>query len=552
MADRWFEEAVVYCLDVETFLDTNGDGIGDLRGVIARLGYLARLGVTTLWLNPVHASPRRDDGYDVTDFYSVHPQIGSLGDFVDLIDEAANHGIRVMIDLVVNHTSNEHPWFVSARGDPASQYRDWYVWSDERPADVRQGVVFPHHQATTWTHDRKAGAWYFHRFYDFEPDLNPANPDVRDEIMRIMGFWLQLGVAGFRMDAAPFVIEIVQADAAPTKDFELLHAMREYASWRRGDAVFLAEANVPRDELIEYFGSGDRLPMLFNFLLNQRLFLALAREEAAPLRQGVTETPTIPPSCQWATFLRNHDEIDLSGLTPDERAEVFDAFGPDPSMQLYDRGIRRRLAPMLGGDRRRIELAYSLQFTLPGTPVIRYGEEIGMGDDLSLPERNAIRTPMQWDASENGGFSTAPRRALVRPVIADGEYGYPRVNVADQRRDSKSLLGWIERAVRVLRECPEFGTGEPRVVDVRGHPSVFAVAYDAPSGAMLALHNLSGRGVTVDLGPQAEQQGQAPAEVFSTVGHRDQVDDTLDRVRLAPYGYRWIRLRSSPGPGLHT
>jgi maltose alpha-D-glucosyltransferase/alpha-amylase len=373
---------------------------------------------------------------------------------------------------------------------------------------------------------------------------------VRDEILRIMGFWLQLGVAGFRMDAAPFVIEQVRADAEPTKDFELLRQMREYASWRRGDATFLAEANVPRDELTEYFGSGDRLPMLFNFLLNQRLFLALAREEATPLRQGVTETPTIPSSCQWATFLRNHDEIDLSSLSPDERAEVFDAFGPDPSMQLYDRGIRRRLAPMLGGDRRRIELAYSLQFTLPGTPVIRYGEEIGMGDDLSLPERNAIRTPMQWDASENAGFSTAPRRALVRPVIADGEYGYPRVNVADQRRDSKSLLSWLERAVRVLRECPEFGTGSPRVVDVRGHPTVFALAYDAPTGAMLALHNLSGRGVTVDLGPQAEQQGQTPAEVFSTTAHRDQVDETLDGIRLAPYGYRWIRLRSSPGPGL--
>jgi maltose alpha-D-glucosyltransferase/alpha-amylase len=248
--------------------------------------------------------------------------------------------------------------------------------------------------------------------------------------------------------------------------------------------------------------------------------------------------------------LRNNDEIDLSGLTPDERADVFDAFGPDPSMQLYDRGIRRRLAPMLGGDRRRIELAYSLQFTLPGTPVIRYGEEIGMGDDLSLPERNAIRTPMQWDASENGGFSTAARRALVRPVIADGAYGYPRVNVADQRRDPKSLLSWIERAIRVLRECPEFGTGTPRVVDVRGRPSVFAVAYDTPSGAMLALHNLSGRGVTVDLGPQAEQQGQTPAEVFSAAAHREQPDETLDGIRLAPFGYRWIRLRSSPGPGL--
>ena len=548
MAERWFKEAVIYCLEVESFLDTTGDGTGDLRGVIARLDYLSRLGVTTLWLNPIHASPYRDDGYDVTDYYSVNPRIGSLGDFVDLMNEAESHGIRVMIDLVVNHTSNEHPWFQSARSDPKSRYRDWYVWSEARPRDIRQGIVFPHHQATTWTHDRKAGEWYFHRFYDFEPDLDSANPQVRDEILRVIGFWLQLGVAGFRMDAAPFVIEQVHADTEPTKDFELLRRMHEYASWRRGDAVFLAEANVPRDELPEYFGDADRLQMLFNFRLNQQLFLALAREHAATLRQGVTETPTIPPLCQWATFLRNHDEIDLSALTPDERAEVFDAFGPDPSMQLYDRGIRRRLAPMLGGDRRRIELAYSLLFTLPGSPVIRYGEEIGMGDDLSLPERDAIRTPMQWDASENGGFSTAPRRNLVRPAIAEGQYAYSRVNVADQRRDAQSLLSWMERAVRTLRECPEFGTGTPRIVDVRGHPSVFAIAYDAPSGAMLAVHNLSGRGVTVDLGPQPEQQGQSPAEVFSAAAHRDQVDDKLGKVRLAPHGYRWVRLRSSPGP----
>jgi maltose alpha-D-glucosyltransferase/alpha-amylase len=546
MTQRWFKEAVIYCLEVETFLDSDGDGWGDLPGVIARLDYLARLGVTTLWLNPIHASPRRDDGYDVTDHYSVHPRIGSLGEFVELVNEAANHGIRVVIDLVVNHTSNEHPWFQSARGDPDSPYRDWYVWSDKRPADLRQGIVFPHHQATTWTRDRKAGAWYFHRFYDFEPDLNVRNPRVRDELLRIIGFWLQLGVAGFRMDAAPFVIELTQADAEPTKDFDLLRRMREHAAWLRGDAVFLAEANVPRDELPKYFGDGDRLPMLFNFTLNERLFLALAREDAAPLRQGVTETPSIPPSCQWATFLRNHDEIDLSGLAPDERAEVFAAFGPEPAMQLYDRGIRRRLAPMLDGDRRRIELAYSLQFTLPGTPVLRYGEEIGMGDDLSLPERDAIRTPMQWDAGDNGGFSTAPRSALVRPPVRDGPYAYERVNVADQRRDAKSLLAWMERAVRSLRECPEFGTGTPRVVDIRGRPGVFAIAYDGPHGAVLALHNLSRRAVTVDLGPQPEQRGQPPGEVFSSVAHKEPVDASLENIKLAPYGYRWIRLRSSP------
>ena len=392
MSDRWFKEAVIYSVEVETFLDTNGDGWGDLRGLVSRLDYLSRLGVTALWLNPIHATPNRDDGYDVSDYFSVASRLGTLGEFVDVVHEADSRGIRVMIDLVVNHTSDEHPWFQSARSQDDSPYRDWYVWSKKRPSDIKQGVVFPHHQATTWSRDRKAHAWYYHRFYDFEPDLNAANPDVREEIKRVIGFWLQLGVAGFRVDAAPFTIELTHPDDTnPTKDFALLTELHDYAAWRRGDAVMLAEANVPEGELSDYFGEGDRMTMLFNFLLNQQLFLALARGDATPLRRGVAETPTVPSVCQWATFLRNHDELDLSRLEDHEREEVFKAFGPDDDMQLYDRGIRRRLAPMLAGDRQRLELAYSLLFTLPGTPVLRYGEEIGMGDDLSLPERNAIR-----------------------------------------------------------------------------------------------------------------------------------------------------------------
>ena len=290
MPERWYRQAVIYCLDVDTFQDSNGDGIGDLPGLIDRLDHLARLGVTCIWLNPIHPSPDRDDGYDITDYYAVHPQLGSLGDFVELIHQADNRGMRVMIDLVVNHTSDEHPWFQSARSDPKSPYRDWYVWSKDEPADLHQGMVFPGYQDSTWTFDDAAKAWYYHRFYDFQPDLNMENPRVRQEIEKIIGFWLQLGVAGFRLDAAPFIIEINKpGESAGRHDFTWLDDFYAQLSWRRGDAVILAEANVEAQELLDYFGDGRRLPMLFNFLLNQRTFLALARGEVGPILQALAE-----------------------------------------------------------------------------------------------------------------------------------------------------------------------------------------------------------------------------------------------------------------------
>jgi maltose alpha-D-glucosyltransferase/alpha-amylase len=545
MHERWYKQAVVYCVDVETFQDSNGDGVGDLAGLTSRLDYLARLGVTCLWLNPIHPGPNRDDGYDVTDFYGVDPRLGTLGDFAELVHQADNRGLRVIIDLVVNHTSDEHPWFKAARADPKSPYREWYVWSKEEPSDRRQGMVFPGQQRETWTWDDEAGAWYYHRFYDFQPDLNMSNPDVRAEVRKIMAFWLQVGVSGFRMDAAPFIIELTHPnEPEPRKEFGYLREFRELLSWRRGDAVILAEANAERDELVEYFGSGDRLPMLFNFLLNQRQFLAMARGDAGPIVSALEAAPSIPDSCQWATFLRNHDEIDLGRLTERERADCFAAFGPDESMQLYGRGIRRRLAPMLGNDRRRIELAYSVQCTLPGTPVLRYGEEIGMGDDLSLKERDAIRTPMQWSGAMNGGFSTARAKQLCRPVISGGDFGFETVNVEAQRRDPDSLLHWMERMLRTLRECPEFGMGAPMPVDT-GQSAVLGVLYQAPGGVMLALHNLSERDCSVDLGEQPGQEGD-PFEVFSDQTY-DVVGPELKAVELAGHGYRWIRLRETPG-----
>jgi maltose alpha-D-glucosyltransferase/alpha-amylase len=526
---RWYKDALVYELSVRTFADSNGDGIGDFKGLTGRLDYLAALGVTTLWLLPFQPSPWRDDGYDVTDYYGVHPDFGDLGDFARFVEQAGDRGLRVVIDLVLNHTSSEHPWFQAARaGDP--RYRDYYVWAKARPPDAEKGVVFPGVQKTTWSFDRKAGEYYFHRFYDFQPDLNVANPVVRDEMEKVIGFWINLGIAGYRVDAVPFLIQAVTPEQRePPPTFEYLCAFRQYLSWRAGDAVLLGEANVERDEIEDYFRAGG-LHMLFNFTVNQQLWLALAREDARPLIAALDATVGIPESDQWANFLRNHDEVDLGRLVDDERRDVFRVFGPKPEMQLYDRGIRRRLAPMLGGDRRRLELAFSLLLTLPGTPVVYYGDEIGMGDDLSLHEREPVRTPMQWSRAPNAGFSSAPRAKLSTPVVARGPFGYRRVNAADQRRDPGSLLSWFRRAVQARRESFEIGNGrwEPLAA---GSSSVLALRFSSDHRELTVLHNLSAEGL------RARVDGTGLVDLFA-----DRTYDPPGRtVELDGHGYRWLR-----------
>ena len=547
MSERWYKEAVIYCVEVDTFRDSDGDGFGDLRGLISRLDYLAWLGVTCLWLNPIHPSPHRDDGYDVADYYAVDSRLGSLGDFAELALEARERGIRLILDLVVNHTSDQHPWFQSARKDPKSPYRDWYVWSDEEPANRRQGIVFPGEQTETWTYDKTAKAWYFHRFYGFQPDLNWANHEVREEIKKVMGFWLQLGASGFRIDAAPFVLDMTAPDDDnPPQDFGILDDWRQDVSWRKGDAVLLCEANVDPDKLTDYVtstpgGPNDRAHMLFAFLLNARLWLALARQQAEPVVEALRAQPAMPAMAQWATFLRNHDELDLSRLTKDQEAEVFRAFAPKKEMQLYDRGIRRRLAPMLKGDRRRMELAYSLQFTMPGTPVVRYGEEIGMGEDLALHGRDAIRTPMQWDTSAGGGFSSGDPKTFVRPVQTTGAYGARRTNVESQMTDTSSLLRWFQRLIATLRMCPEVGVGTCSVVDVELPASVLVHRFEAPEGEMLLLHNLGDRDVVVDLSSTVKPEGK-PVEVFADTAY-PAATKRLSGLELNGYGYRWLRLR---------
>lgn len=548
MNPRWYSEAVVYSCDVETFADSNGDGVGDLRGLIGRLDYLARLGVTCLWLNPIHPTPGRDDGYDVTDFYGIDPRLGNPGDFADLLYRAENHGIKVMLDLVVNHTSDEHPWFRSAVSSPDSPYRDWYIWSDEEPTDRFQGMVFPGEQSETWTFSEAAGAWYYHRFYDFQPDLNFKNPLVRNEIKKILTFWLRLGVAGFRIDALPFILELTEpGNPDSPKDYEFLTELRQVVQWQRGDAVLLAEANVEPDQLGRYFGdlggSNNRVHMLFDFLLNGRIALALARGDAEPIIDGLRDTPTLPDGGQWATFLRNHDEIDLSRLTTNQREDTLAAFGPDENMRLYDRGIRRRLAPMLGNDRARLELAYALQFSLRGTPVLRYGDEIGMGENLKLVGRNAIRTPMQWSAGPNGGFSSAPKKALCRPVISGGDFGFETVNVRAQRHDPTSLLAWFERMIRALRECPEIGAGDCTPIDVELPAGVLAHRADGSTGSTVFLHNLTDQPGRVDL---STLDGDV-VDLDEMLADRDYGPLTsLDKLELNGYGYRWIRLSRNP------
>jgi maltose alpha-D-glucosyltransferase/alpha-amylase len=548
---QWYRNAVIYSVDVGLFQDTDDDGVGDFRGMLRRLDYLSRLGVTVLWLSPIHPSPRRDGGYDITDHYGVHPWFGSFGDFCQFLNEADERGIRVMLDFVVNHTSDEHPWFRSARADPDSPHRDWYVWSDTEPPDRFEGQVFPGVESEIWTYDEQADAWYRHRFYSFEPDLNTENPEVRDEIRKIAEAWLRAGVSGYRIDAAPFLIEPKRPGTAHSgaRDHAFYRELRERMSWLRGDATLLAEANVSNDEVLEYFGHADgsasRIQMLFAFRLNQAIMLALARQDARPIVATVRDLPDLPRHAQWATFLRNHDEVDLGRLTEEEREEVFRAFGPDPDMQLYDRGIRRRLAPMLGGDRRRLEMAYSLQFTMPGTPVIRYGDEIGMGENLGLPERDAIRTPMQWDDTPNAGFSRADPAQLPRPVIADGEYSYHRINVTDQRRDPNSLLVWFERTLHNLRECEEIGSGEHTMFDVEP-PHVLVHLATGETGTMLFIHNLADVPCRLDVRQQAgrlDQPGR-PLSVVADGEYPEKID--LDAVELHGYGYRWIRLHRNP------
>ncbi len=534
--DLWYKNAIIYSLDLETFMDLNADGVGDFEGLTRRLDYLQAMGVDTLWLAPFQPTPNRDNGYDIKDYYGVDHRHGSSGNFVEFMHQAKKRGLKVLIDLVVNHTSDEHEWFQDARSSEDALHRDWYVWSKKKPEDWDEGMVFPGVQEQTWTYDKKAKAYYHHHFFDFQPDLNMDNSEVRAEIRRIMGYWLELGVSGFRVDAVPFMLQSTAGGKGEHTHFEYLREFRRFLQWRKGDAILLGEANVMPKESKKYFGDeGDGIHLMFNFYVNQYLFYALATSDTKPLSDALEATRSHFPTSQWAHFLRNHDELDLGRLTDEERQKVFDRFGPDENMQLYGRGIRRRLSSMLG-NRSHTELAYSMMYSLPGTPVIRYGDEIGMGENLSLNERDAVRTPMQWSKDAQAGFSEAEK--LVHELVTDGPYAYKHINVADQRREPGSLLNWMTSLIRLRKECPEIGWGDWTVlkIDIQ---EVLVMCYCWQGSSLVIIHNFDEKAHEIHLDLKQEQTEKLTDLMQDYESMQDK--NGIHHITLDAYGYRWLR-----------
>jgi len=540
MDTPWYTDAVIYGVDVEKYADGNGDGVGDFIGLCERISYIASLGVTCIWLLPFYGSPGRDNGYDVSDYYAINPRVGTREDFLNFLHKAGEHGIRVIIDLVANHTSNEHPWFEAARRDNESRYRDYYVWSgDPPPVEPETHNIFPGEETSVWSYDEVARAYYFHKFYSFQPDLNIANPQVRAEIERVMDYWLAFGISGFRIDAAPLMIADNGLERANPRDpHGVLREMASYVRKRRPEGLMLGEVNMGADELQDYFGEGDQLGLLFNFTLACYTFAALAEEKARPIHEAVSLLPEPPFGCAFANFLRNLDELDFSRVPTQLRDEVFERFAPDEEMRLYGRGIRRRLAPMLDGDQRRVELAFALIMSQRGAPLFVYGDEIGMGENLSLPGRNSVRTPMQWTSGKNAGFSSASATKLVEKPIDQGPFSYKSVNVEDQQADPDSLLNRIKRMITVRRQTKVFGRGRPIRIKCP-HEAVFAHGFEDGTQALFLVHNLSGKAIR----SQVEVAAKDTENLTDLFTEEQVLAEELESLKLEPYGYRWLLSR---------
>jgi maltose alpha-D-glucosyltransferase/alpha-amylase len=533
----WFKRAVFYEVHLRGFFDGNDDGSGDLRGLTDKLDYLQWLGVDCIWLLPMYPSPLRDGGYDIADYYSVHPDYGTVDDFRTLVEAAHQRGMRVIADLVVNHTSADHPWFQEAReGGPK---RDWYVWSDTDDRYTEARIIFLDTEVSNWTWDPIAGAYYWHRFFAHQPDLNFENPEVQEAILNVLRFWLDLGIDGFRLDAVPYLYEREGTNCENLPEtHEYLRRLRAEVDAVYPDRVLLAEANQWPEDVVAYFGDGSECHMAFHFPVMPRMFMAVRREEAAPLYEILERTPTIPHGTQWGLFLRNHDELTLEMVTDEERDYMYEEYAKDPRMRI-NLGIRRRLAPLLDAGRDEYELMHAILFSLPGSPVLYYGDEIGMGDNTYLGDRDGVRTPMQWTSDRNGGFSRADFAALYLPPLMDPVYGFQAVNVEAQLRTPTSLLRWLRRFIGLRKEHPVFGLGsyEPQPTD---NPHVFAHVRRYEEDIVLCVHNLArtAQPVQLDLG---RFEGLVPEEMLGRTRF-PQIGELPYLLTLAPRGFYWFRL----------
>jgi maltose alpha-D-glucosyltransferase/alpha-amylase len=536
----WFKHAVFYEIHTRAFFDGNDDGSGDLRGVNEKLDYLQWLGIDCIWLLPLYPSPLRDGGYDIADFNNVHQDYGTVEDFRQLVEGAHQRGIRVIADLVMNHTSADHPWFQASRADADGAYGDWYVWSnkDDRWPEAR--IIFLDTEPSNWTWDPVRGQYFWHRFFSHQPDLNYDNPAVQDAMLDVLRFWLDLGIDGFRMDAIPYLYE---RDGTNGENLDETHAflkrVRAEIDAAYPDTVLLAEANQWPEDVVEYFGDGDECHMCFHFPVMPRMFMSLRREEATPIYEILNRTPAIPENCQWGLFLRNHDELTLEMVTDEERDYMYAEYAKDPRMKL-NLGIRRRLAPLLDNGRDEIQLLHAIMFSLPGSPVLYYGDEIGMGDNIFLGDRDGVRTPMQWTGDRNGGFSRADFAQLYLPPLMDPVYGFHAVNVEAQLRIPTSFLRWVRRFVALRKQHPVFGLGtyEPLFTS---NPRIFAHVRRYADDIVVCVHNVarSAQAVELDL---SRFEGMVPEEMFGRTPF-PRIGELPYLLTLAPRGFFWFQLR---------
>jgi maltose alpha-D-glucosyltransferase / alpha-amylase len=535
----WYKRAVFYEVLIRGFHDSNGDGTGDIRGLTQKLDYLHWLGVDCIWLLPIYESPLRDGGYDIADFFRVLPEFGDLGDFVELIEGAHKRGMRIIADLVMNHTSDAHPWFQASRTDPDGPFGDFYVWSETKLRYEDARIIFVDTESSNWTWDPDRGQYFWHRFFSHQPDLNYENPAVQEAMLEVLRFWLDLGIDGFRLDAIPYLFEEEGSNCENLpRTHEFLKRVRKEVDSLYPDKVLLAEANQWPEDVVEYFGSGDECHMAFHFPVMPRIFMAVRREQRYPISEIMAQTPAIPDNCQWGIFLRNHDELTLEMVTDEERDYMYSEYAQDPRMKA-NIGIRRRLAPLLDNSRDQMELFTALLLSLPGSPVLYYGDEIGMGDNIYLGDRDGVRTPMQWTPDRNAGFSSCDPQRLYLPVIMDPVYGYQVINVESQMRSSTSLLHWTRRMIDVRKRHPTFGMGDYEELGV-SNPSVLAFVRQFGDDLVLCVNNLSRFAQPVELDLR-RFEGRTPIELIGGV-HFPRVGELPYLLTMPGHGFYWFQL----------